>query len=124
MKIVENKILPFGSFNAMVLGKFIFTKDASKLNERIIRHETIHYYQQAETAYVIFFVMYFLSFVCQLIRCTFSKKIGRHERGNNSVWNRAYRTILFEREAYEHENDEEYLKKRLPWAWFLLNFYV
>lgn len=124
MKIVENKILPLGSFDAMVLGKFIFTKDASKLNERIIRHETIHYYQQAELAYVIFFVMYFLSFVCQLIRCLFNKKIGKAESGSSSMWVRAYRTVLFEREAYEHENDPEYLKRRGPWAWILLNFYI
>ncbi len=124
MKIVENKILPFGSFSAMVLGKFIFTKDASKLNERIIRHETIHYYQQAELAYVIFFVMYFLSFITQLIRCLLYKKIGKIESGSNSVWKRAYRTVLFEREAYEHEDDPEYLEKRGPWAWFLLNFHI
>lgn len=124
MKIVENRILPFGSFVAFTFGKFIFTKDASRLNEKIIRHETIHYYQQAELAYIIFFVMYFLSFVCQLVRCAFNKEIGKVESGSCSVWKRAYRTVLFEREAYEHDDDPEYLNKRAPWAWFLLNFYI
>ena len=116
MKIVENKILPFGSFSAMVLGKFIFTKDAS--------NETIHYYQQAELSYIGFFVMYFLSYVCQLIRCALYKNIGLAECGSRSVWKRAYRTVLFEREAYEHEDDPEYLEKRAPYAWFILNFYL
>ena len=124
MKIVENKIIPFGSFTAFTLGKFIFTKDASKITDKILCHETIHYYQQAETGYVIFFVMYFLSFITQFIRCTFKKSIGFSEYGSNSIWNRAYRTVLFEREAYQHENDPEYLNKRIPWSWFILNFYV
>lgn len=124
MKIIENRIIPFGSYKAMVLGKFIFTKNASRLSDRIIRHETIHYYQQAELAYIIFFVMYFLSFLTQFARCLFSKNIGRVETGGNSVWNRAYRTIVFEREAYENEDNPEYLKTRKPWAWVLLKFYV
>lgn len=124
MKIVENKIIPFGSFTAFTLGKFIFTKDASKLTDKIIRHETIHYYQQAELAYIGFIVMYFLSFITQFIRCTFKKSIGFSEYGSNSIWNRAYRTVLFEREAYLHEDDEDYLDKRAPYAWFILNFYV
>lgn len=124
VKIVENKILPFGKFVAFTLGKFIFTKDASKLTDKIIRHETIHYCQQAELAYIGFLVMYLLSFITQFIRCLFIKRIGKIDNGENSVWVRAYRTVLFEREAYLHENDEDYLDKRAPYEWFILNFYI
>lgn len=124
MKIVKNKIIPFGRYTAMAIGKFIFTKDASKITERTIRHEAIHYCQEAELAYVIFFIMYCLSFVTQFIRCLFIKNLGRVEFGSNSLWSRAYRTVLFEREAYLHENDPDYLENRAPYAWFLLNFYV
>lgn len=124
VKIVENKIIPFGNFVAFAFLKFIFTKDASKLNDKIIRHETIHYCQQAELAIIGFVVMYVLSFITQFIRCLFIKSIGRINNGNNSVWNRAYRTVLFEREAYLHEDDEDYLDKRAPYAWFILNFYI
>jgi hypothetical protein len=124
MKIVENKILPFGHYTAMTLGKFIFTKDASKITEKVQRHEAIHYCQQAELAYIIFFIMYFLSFVTQFIRCAFIKNLGRVENGNNSLWSRSYRTVLFEREAYLHEDEPEYLENRIPYCWFLLNFYI
>lgn len=124
MKIIQNKFIPFGSYLAMTIGPFIFTKNKTKINDTVLRHETIHYYQQAELGYIIFFIFYFLSFITQLIRCSFNKEIGQIGNYRQSVWDRAYRTILFEREAYEHENDETYLDDRAPWAWFLLNFYV
>lgn len=124
VKIIENKIIPFGNFVAFTFLKFIFTKDASKLNDRIIRHEKIHYCQQAELAVIGFIIMYLLSFITQFFRCLFIKNIGRVENDSNSVWMRAYRTVVFEREAYLYENDEKYLENRAPYAWFILNFYV
>ena len=56
MKIIQNKFIPFGSYLAMTIGPFIFTKDKSKINDTVLRHETIHYYQQAELGYIIFFI--------------------------------------------------------------------
>lgn len=118
MKIIKNKIIPFGTFVAMTIGPFIFTK-RDKLSETVIRHESIHWEQEKETLIVFFYVLYVLMFVWEFFRCLFDADRGWVDGGSwkNGTWKRAYRSIAFEREAYKHEKDEDYLSKRHHYAW-------
>lgn len=118
MKIIKNKIIPFGTFVAMTIGPFIFTK-RDKLSETVIRHESIHWEQEKETLIVFFYALYVLMFVWEFFRCLFDADRGRVDGGSwkNGTWKRAYRSIAFEREAYKHEKDEDYLSKRHHYAW-------
>ena len=118
MIIVHNKILPLGSYVAMTIGPFIFTKRAN-LSWATVQHESIHWEQEKETLIVGFYLLYVLMFVCEFVRCLFDNQHGRTEAGSwkNSTWKRAYRSILFEREAYANEKNEDYLENRRHYAW-------
>lgn len=48
MKIVRNKFIPFGKFDAMNILGFLFVKEDTILNDSLIRHEAIHTVQQYE----------------------------------------------------------------------------
>lgn len=90
---------PFGGIS--LLGVFVFRSDM-RLDDDVVRHETIHFYQQREWLFLPFFVVYVAEFVYHLVR--------------QRNWMRAYRAISFEREAYAHEHDAGYLKRRPLWA--------
>jgi hypothetical protein len=89
---------------AMALYPFILFKNKRlKADERIIRHEQIHFYQQLEMLIVFFYPVYLLNYLFNLI------KFRNHGE--------AYFQISFEREAYQNENDLAYFKRRKPYAW-------
>ena len=67
----------------------------------LMNHERIHLRQQIELLVLPFFVLYGLDYLVKLIR--YRDK------------NLAYRNVVFEQEAYENENDLEYLKSRSFW---------
>ncbi len=102
-------IVRFGFFmkkySAMTIWPFIFVrKEKYKSDKVIINHERIHLVQQIELLILPFFMWYFFEFLIKLIRY-----------GN---WGLAYRAISFEREAYENELSETYLKKRRFWSFW------
>lgn len=117
MIIVKNHILPPGTFRAMTVGPFIFTKE-KKLDERTVRHESIHWAQYKELLIVFFLLGYGLSFLWELLRCSIDKSRGTRADGRHrSLRKRAYRSIIFEREAYAHQDENDYLWRRKLWAW-------
>ena len=69
--------------------------------ERIINHESIHIAQQGELLVIPFYVLYILEWFIKLF---FYGK-------------RAYYNISFEREAYSHEYQKDYLQTRKPYTW-------
>nr|WP_296312162.1 hypothetical protein [Winogradskyella sp. UBA3174] len=79
---------------------FLKYKDL-KSNKVLINHEKIYLRQQLELLIVLFFVIYSIEFLVQLIQY--------------KGWNLAYRNISFEREAYRNESDLDFLKKRRIW---------
>jgi len=81
---------------------FIFT--VQKLSPQALQHELIHSRQQREMLYIPFFLWYVLEW------CVLWAKCGDRMK--------AYRNIRFEREAYTHEQDADYLQKRKPYACF------
>ena len=93
--------MPLKRFNAInVLGMLFARKDA-ELDERLINHERIHTAQMLELLVIFFYLWYFIEWVIKIF-----------------TPGRAYYRISFEREAYLHENDLNYLKHRPLFAWW------
>lgn len=85
----------------MICGLLIVRKEyKSRLNERAINHERIHFEQQKETLFLGFFLWYAIEWIVRLLFYFNAKK--------------AYRNLLFEREARKNEGDLEYIKNREP----------
>ncbi|WP_421941890.1 hypothetical protein [Pedobacter sp.] len=88
----------------MAIFPFILLKSARFKNDKeIINHEKIHLRQQLELLIVPFYILYFLLYLINLIR------YKKHYL--------AYKNIAFEREAYRHEHNLNYLKQRNWYAW-------
>jgi hypothetical protein len=97
-------IVPALRVNAMALFPFILVKEAAfKDDEVLIRHERIHLRQEVELLIIPFYLLYLFNYLIGLIR------FREHDK--------AYRAIIFEREAYSNEATPNYLKKRKFWAW-------
>lgn len=99
MKIIYNNFIPFKGFAAINLFGMLFARHGVRINQYTINHERIHTAQMKELGYILFYIIYLLEWVVRLFK-----------KGN------AYRNISFEREAYEHETDLNYLSTRPKWA--------
>ena len=102
MKIIYNSIVPFKGFIAMNLFSVLFVRNEykGKLSDKTINHEKIHTEQQKELLFVFFYILYLIEWFIKLFL-----------PGN------AYRNISFEQEAYDYENDMNYLKTRKRYTW-------
>ena len=125
MKIVRNKYIPFPGYKAINLFGVLFVKNNAKIDDVTINHESIHSRQFVElmvlfavaTVFIrwwlpvfapfAFYVWYIVEWLIHLIRFR-STYI-------------AYRRISFEREAYTHQGDVNYLPKR---TWFSFLNYI
>jgi len=96
MNIVYNNIIPFRGFAAINLFGILFVRKNVILTDRIINHESIHTAQMKELLYVFFYIIYVIEWLFKLFKF-----------GLNSYCN-----ISFEREAYQNEDNLEYLKSR------------
>lgn len=103
MKIIYNNIIPFKGYLAINLFGFLFVRKGSthKLDEIDINHEAIHTAQMKELLYIPFYIWYLLEWLLLIF------KYGHIHT--------AYRNIRFEKEAYNHESDLDYLKNRKPY---------
>lgn len=95
MIIIRNNIIPSKGFSAINLFGILFVRKDVKLTATIINHEEIHSKQMRELLYVFFYLWYFIEWIYRLV---FEVD--------------AYKTISFEREAYENEKDNCYLIER------------
>ena len=118
MRIIVNDYIPFKGFAAMTIGPFIFTRDIRKITPVVINHESIHWEQEKELLIVFFYILYALFYLVELIRCLFDSARGTHADGRHrSIWKRAYYMIPFEQEAYDNEENKEYIEHRKHYAW-------
>ncbi|MDO4822575.1 MAG: hypothetical protein Q4A08_00210 [Bacteroidales bacterium] len=102
MKIINNKILPFGkNYLAINLFGVIFTKGHLSVVGR--NHEFIHTLQQREMLWIFFYVWYLLEWLIRLIQY--------------HTPTQAYLHISFEKEAYYNESRLDYRFNRPFWAW-------
>lgn len=117
MKIIKNKLIPFGRFAAITLGPLIFTKKDS-LSDKVIRHEAIHWEQYKELLIVFFLPLYVIMYVWEYVRCLINPARGTYADGHyRPTWQRAYYSIALEREAYNHQSDPDYINKRKHFSW-------
>jgi hypothetical protein len=99
--IVSKYLIPRG-FRGLTVFPFVLVRYRNAQDYLVLmNHERIHLRQQLELLVLPFFVIYGLDYVVKLIR--YRDK------------NLAYRNVVFEREAYENENDLDYLKSRSFW---------
>ncbi|MEI6754715.1 MAG: hypothetical protein WCK78_16305 [Paludibacter sp.] len=90
--------------SGITLFPFIILREkALKQDKRIMNHERIHIRQQVELLVLPFYVVYLIEYAVGLIKYRNKMK--------------AYLNISFEREAYRHDANLDYLKKRQWWAW-------
>lgn len=106
MKVIENDFIPFKGFVAINLFGVVFARreywvrKTQYYKDRTINHESIHTAQMKELLYVFFYILYFLEWIMRLVIRPQS----------------AYRDISFEREAYTHQGDSDYLNSRKPFS--------
>lgn len=99
--IVFKYLLPRGFRGITIFPFVIFGNEEDRQDAVMVNHERIHIRQQAEMLLVFFYLWYGAEYLVRLL-----KSGSRRE---------AYRAISFEREAYAHEKDPGYLKKRPFW---------
>lgn len=95
--------VPFIRYSGMAIFPFILVKsDALKKDALLLRHERIHLAQQIEMLILPFYMAYLFNYIVNLAIYK-----------NHS---KAYREIVFEREAYANEQNGDYLSKRTVWS--------
>ena len=97
--VIVSKYFFYRNYVGLSLWPFIIVKEPELIRDKVlINHERIHLRQQLEMLIIPFYLFYFLEWT---IKC---------------VWYlnpyRAYRNLSFEREAYRHESDHDYLSRR------------
>lgn len=99
--IIKTKKLSIGG---IALFPFIILNSKLSLErqETLINHEKIHLRQQLELLVLPFYILYLANYLINL----FIYK--NHQK--------AYRNIIFEKEAFENEKRNDYLKSRKIWA--------
>ena len=110
MRIIKNKCIPFGGFQAVNILGVLFTKiDKHKISEQTTRHEEIHTAQMKEMWYVFFYLWYAVEWAVRVVIYSIkSKKL---------MMDAAYKNTSFEKEAYGHQDELDYNKMRKKWAW-------
>lgn len=98
MKVIYNRLLPPKGFKAINLFGVVLVRKGCRMTAADLNHEAIHTAQMRELLYVPFYLLYVLEWLWLLPRYP-----KRHE---------AYRNISFEREAYAHQAEPDYLKAR------------
>jgi hypothetical protein len=86
---------------AITLGFVVFSRGTVSDSTR--RHETIHFQQYLETLFVGFLLLYFYDYCRSRV-----KGVGGPE---------SYREIRAEKEAYENQDNLNYLENRPRWKW-------
>jgi len=92
----------FKKYRGITLWPFIVLNNGCKKDITLLNHERIHLRQQIELLVIPFYIWYGIEFLI------------RYFQYKN--WDKAYRNISFEREAYKNDFDLEYLKKRRFWG--------
>jgi len=100
MKIIYNKYLPPIGFLAINLFGVLFVQkqNKGKLTGTDINHESIHTAQMKELFYIFFYLCYVLEWLFRMIQ--------------HRNFMKAYYSISFEREAYNNEQNLNYLNTR------------
>ena len=89
-----------------------------EVDDELLRHEAIHTCQMLETGFVGFYVWYLTEWLLRLAwRVLTLYRVQKKERRHHL--HGAYAHLLFEREAYCHAAESDYLSRRRPYAWLI-----
>ncbi len=80
----------------------LWARDTSWIDTHIVNHERIHNAQMKELLFIPFYILYVIEWLFRLLQFR--------------DWDKAYRNISFEREAYSHGHNMNYLKNRKPYS--------
>lgn len=111
LKVVYNKYIPLKGFVALTLWPWIFVRKSAKFTPMAKRHEETHARQQIECLFVGFLIIYCLEWIIKDVLCGFDS-------------DRSYRSISFEQEAYEHQEEIYYNDVRRHYAWLRYLFTI
>lgn len=100
MKIIYNNIIPFNGYKYFNFFGIIFSR-SKNISLEDMNHEAIHTEQMKEMLYIFFYIWYILEYI---IRFLFT-------------WKNPYRKILFEKEAYNNQDNLKYLNNRKHYSW-------
>lgn len=116
MKIIRNKYIPFPGYKAINLFGVLFVKNNARIDEVTMNHESIHSAQIKEVmalGAIVFTPLLFVSwwFVVPLLFSYYIWYVVEFliRWIATGSWDRAYRSIGFEREAYSNQEDPVYL---------------
>ncbi len=106
MKKIYTEYFPKKGFTALTIFPFVFVRKDRRdyFTAKAERHETTHALQQIEMLWILFLILYALEWVIKLPFCKFDA-------------GRAYMSISFEQEAYEHQEEVYYNEVRRHYAW-------
>lgn len=118
MKAVFNKVIPFKGWVAINLFGILFVRGEKRdLSQRLINHESIHTAQMRELLYIGFYAWYVIEWLFRLLFALItlnkaeSGKVGKH-------FYKAYSDLSFEKEAYNNQDNFDYLATRKHFASF------
>ncbi len=104
LKIYTRKRI-FNYYTGLSFFIFIWISKLTNDEVKLVRHEKIHFLQQVEMLSVFHWMLYALFYM-----------ISRTKGAGHYV---AYRYNPFEIEAFDNEEDVDYLRNRKPFAWML-----
>ncbi len=103
MKIVRTKCIIQG-YKYVTIISWLFTRPNAIIKDDDYNHECIHEKQWYELLIIFFPIWYVLEFLIRFVCYGFN-------------WDKAYKNLSLEREAYENEDNLNYLKERKHYAW-------
>lgn len=103
MILIKNKWFPFGNYKAINICGIVFYK-GNDLSNKTINHEKIHTKQMIEMLFIFFYLWYGFEYL--IIRLFHKKQ------------NDAYHDVSFEEEAYNNDDNLNYIDTRKHYAWF------
>jgi hypothetical protein len=101
MKLLRNSYIPLKGYKAMMLFGILFVRGNAVIDDTTLRHEGIHVRQMRELLYLPFYILYLVEWLAKL----------------PFYGAKAYRSISFEREAYDNQACLGYPSVRRPFAW-------
>jgi hypothetical protein len=103
MIVLVNSFFLRKNFTGIVIWPFVIVRNKRLKEDPVfMNHERIHLRQQLEMLVIPFYIWYVMEYTIRLIKYKNSYD--------------AYKYLSFEREAYAHEKDLDYLKKRSFWG--------
>lgn len=126
MITIRNKFIPLKGSKDMTIWPFLFLRMNTVMKDDDMNHEHIHGRQQREVAIVSAVIIATLCLTCNISWWWMLLSLGVYyawygiEYGIRRIicgdQDKAYRGIAFEAEAYSNEDNMDYLKHRIPFA--------